>query len=92
MRSIITKENLDCKCGCKGWWELCCENKSNREVFVISPCPSPNRTDDDWFIMTINPLYDVKKCIKRVGKTSIKNPYHISAKYLSDCVDKYYGK
>ena len=92
MRAIITKDNLDCTCGCKGWWELCSDNKANRENFILSPCPSPNRDDDDWFIKTDNPLYNKDCPIKPIGHIRLKPPYQISARYLNYCVNKYYEK
>jgi hypothetical protein len=85
-------DNIDCTCGCEGWWELCCDNKANRETFILSPCPSPNRNDDDWFIKNDNPLYDKDNPIKPVGNIPINRHHNISRTYMSYCVDKYFSK
>lgn len=83
--------DLDCSCGCKGWWDDCVKNKSNRDKFVLSPPPSPYRTNDDWFTKDCNPIYTGPSNISITPDI----PYiehHISAKYISRCVDRYFSK
>ena len=55
--SYNTTDDINCSCGCKGWWDDCVKNKANREQFVLSPPPSPHRTNDDWFTKEDNPIY-----------------------------------
>ena len=90
-KTMKLARNINCDCGCKGWWDYCQENKSNRETFKLSPCPSPCRTDDDWFMKDDNPLCTVKSISvsPNLPGTII---HHISAKYLSSCVDRYFTK
>tara|TARA_Y100000816_G_scaffold284964_1_gene263990 strand:+ start:229 stop:525 length:297 start_codon:yes stop_codon:yes gene_type:complete len=85
--------NLDfeCSCGCKGWWDDCVKNKSNRDNFVLSAPPSPHRTNDDWFTQENNPIYIGPSTINI--KTTVPSTSHrMSAKYISYCVDKYFSK
>ena len=83
--------DLECSCGCKGWWIDCVKNKANREQFVLSPPPSPHRTNDDWFTKEYNPIYTG---ISNISNTPIipSIEHRVSAKYISNCVDKYFGK
>jgi hypothetical protein len=84
--------NADCDCGCKGWWDYCQDNKANRSTFKLSPCPSPCRTDDDWFKKDDNPLCIGKSNISITPSLPETNLHRISAKYLSSCVDRYFNK
>tara|TARA_B100001175_G_C19208584_1_gene494789 strand:- start:203 stop:499 length:297 start_codon:yes stop_codon:yes gene_type:complete len=82
--------DLDCSCGCKGWWDDCVKNKANREKFVLSPPPSPHRTNDDWFTMDDNPIYTGPSNISFAPNIpSIE--HRVSAKYISKCVDRYFS-
>ena len=85
--------DLDCACGCNGWWDLCVDNVDNRESFKLSPCPSPNRLDDDWFTQHNNPICVGHSTMSIVPNIPPKQGIHrISAKYISGCVDKYFDK
>tara|TARA_B100000575_G_scaffold246358_1_gene211343 strand:- start:1081 stop:1365 length:285 start_codon:yes stop_codon:yes gene_type:complete len=85
------KSRLDCTCGCKGWWENCDNNKANREKFILSPPPSPNRTNDDWFTKENNPLYTGTSNISTIPNIP-QVEYGVSAKYILQCIDRYYCK
>ena len=84
--------DLDCSCGCEGWWDDCEKNKSNRDKFVLSPPPSPHRTNDDWFTQEYNPLYTdtLKELV--IPNIPTTRRHIISTKFLSRCVDKYFNK
>ena len=93
--------DADCSCGCKGWWEDCEKNRSNRDKFVLSPPPSPHRTNDDWFTQENNPVYigsstiNIKPNIPSTSHLNSNSPstsHRMSAKYISYCVDKYFSK
>jgi hypothetical protein len=83
--------DFDCSCGCKGWWDDCEKNKSNREKFVLSPPPSPHRTNDDWFTQEYNPIYISSSTIN-INHNIPYTSHRMSSKYISYCVDKYFSK
>ena len=83
--------DADCSCGCKGWWEDCEKNRSNRDKFVLSPPPSPHRTNDDWFTQENNPVYIGSSTIN-IKPNIPPTSHRVSAKYISYCVDKYFSK
>ena len=83
--------DLNCSCGCKGWWDDCVKNKVNREQFVLSPPPSPHRKNDDWVTKEHNPIYTGPLDISIMPNIpSIE--HQVSAKYISKCVDRYFSK
>ena len=89
-KTFVLTDNIDCGCGCKGWWEFCLDNKANRDTFDVSPCPSPHRTDDDWYTKDDNPLCIVRSNASISPNVPGTNIHRISAKYISSCVDKYF--
>ena len=90
--SYNTTDDINCSCGCKGWWDDCVKNKANREQFVLSPPPSPHRTDDDWFTKEDNPIYTGSSNITITPNIPPTEQHRVSAKYISRCVDRYFSK
>jgi hypothetical protein len=82
--------NNECKCGCKGWWDRCIDNKGNRDYFKLSPPPSPHRTDDDWFTQEDNPVSSPTPALSTTPNIPFTS-HIVSADYISRCVDRYFS-
>ena len=82
--------DLACSCGCKGWWDLCSNNKANRDSFCLSPPPSPHREDNDWFIREFNPVRTYTSVLSSAPNIPPTIHHRISAQYVSDCVERYF--